>query len=223
MKTVICKSGAKGWQARLQENYTSLEEFKNYCEIYGIHTRLGYETPEQAWKENKVVEGSTNPSDFRVVLKDSEKDKRKTRVMLLYNMANDDLFAYFPDVKSSTLNPNERSCYSHVGQHSGCSREYAAESKPAELKKKGAECPANELIKELESIGYNLLVVSPVKLSVRDEITQLEYHRNPTPSELKFGYGATHYKSFLIKECCKPGRVPKQWFTAEDGLRYYRK
>ena len=60
-------------------------------------------------------------------------------------------------------------------------------------------------------------------MPVRDDVTEAEYHRPPTPSEVKFGHGATHYRTFPIEECCKPGtRVLKTWFVADDGLRYYR-
>lgn len=67
MKTVKCESGVKGWQSRLQKNYNSLEEFVSYCEIYGIHTRLGFDTPEEAWDENPIIQGSVIPSDLKLV------------------------------------------------------------------------------------------------------------------------------------------------------------
>jgi hypothetical protein len=53
-------------------------------------------------------------------------------------------------------------------------------------------------------------------------ITTLTFHRNPTASELKFGYGATHYRAFLIDECIKPNGDIKKWLKGPDGLRYYR-
>lgn len=61
-------------------------------------------------------------------------------------------------------------------------------------------------------------------LPVRDDVTRVTYHRPPTPSEVRFGHGATHYREFPVGECCKPGtRILKRWFTApDDGLRYYR-
>jgi len=49
-----------------------------------------------------------------------------------------------------------------------------------------------------------------------------KYHRKPTPYELKFGEGAVHYRIFTHKECSKPNGDLKQWFVADDGLRYYR-
>jgi len=62
------------------------------------------------------------------------------------------------------------------------------------------------------------------RLPVRDDVTEVEYHRGPTAYEIKFGHGATHYRTFPVAECCHPGtRIPKKWFVAEDdGLRYYR-
>jgi len=67
MAKVICKSGLEGWQNRLQENYSSFEEFKAWADCWGIHTRLGYKTIRGAWKANPMVQGSVIPSDFRKV------------------------------------------------------------------------------------------------------------------------------------------------------------
>lgn len=61
------------------------------------------------------------------------------------------------------------------------------------------------------------------RLPVRDEVTTVTYHRSPTPGEVRFGEGATHYRDFDVEECCHPGtRILKRWFVADDGLRYYR-
>ena len=75
MKKVICKSGLTGWQDKLQKVYSSLEEFESYCENYGIHSRLGFETPLEAWDANPTIQGSTDPSDLRKAtnLEDLEK------------------------------------------------------------------------------------------------------------------------------------------------------
>lgn len=67
MKRVICRSGIEGWQCDLRENYSSFDEFEDYCGIYYIHMLLGYKTPEDAWGDNPTVRGSTNPSDFEKV------------------------------------------------------------------------------------------------------------------------------------------------------------
>lgn len=61
-------------------------------------------------------------------------------------------------------------------------------------------------------------------LPLRDDVKTLTYHRNPTPDELKQGYGATHYRDFKPWECCyyAAGKYyPKKWFVSDDGLRYY--
>lgn len=63
----------------------------------------------------------------------------------------------------------------------------------------------------------------PSHLPVRDDVTEVVYHRPPTKSEITFGYGATHYRIFSIGECCHKGtRVLKKWLLADDGLRYSR-
>jgi len=56
---------------------------------------------------------------------------------------------------------------------------------------------------------------------MNDKIT---YHRNPTPSEIKFGYGAIHYADFDREECTNPktGKLKKWFVSPYDGLRYYR-
>jgi len=69
MKRVKCKSGIEGWQCRLRKSYSSLKEFSIYANFYGLHKRLGYKTPEAAWRANPLVRGSVNPSDFQRVLK----------------------------------------------------------------------------------------------------------------------------------------------------------
>jgi len=50
----------------------------------------------------------------------------------------------------------------------------------------------------------------------------ITYHRKPTPYEIKFGEGATHYKDFKRSQCTKPNGCRKQWLICPvDGLRYY--
>ena len=62
------------------------------------------------------------------------------------------------------------------------------------------------------------------RLPVRDDVEIVEYHRSPTQSEIRFGYGATHYCNFTIEECCHKGtRFLKKWIKSPyDGLRYFR-
>jgi hypothetical protein len=56
-----------GWRGRLQDQYFSWNEFKNCADIYGVVKRLGYKTAKAAWEDNPMVEGSTDPSDYRRV------------------------------------------------------------------------------------------------------------------------------------------------------------
>lgn len=62
------------------------------------------------------------------------------------------------------------------------------------------------------------------RLPLREDVSLVTYHRPPTPSEIRFGHGATHYRNFSPEECCHKGtRFLKQWFVSpDDGLRYYR-
>lgn len=51
----------------------------------------------------------------------------------------------------------------------------------------------------------------------------IEYHRKPTKSEIKFGHGAIHYKSFDESACTtKDGRIKKRLKCLSDGLIYTR-
>lgn len=65
--SVRTKSGIIGWRTRLQNNYSEHHEWYSAAQTYGLHKRLGYATPTQAWRENPVIEGSVVPSDFRKV------------------------------------------------------------------------------------------------------------------------------------------------------------
>ena len=50
------------------------------------------------------------------------------------------------------------------------------------------------------------------------------YSRKPTPAEIRFGHGATHYKDFSDEVARNPrtGRLKKWLKCPYDGLRYYR-
>ena len=49
----------------------------------------------------------------------------------------------------------------------------------------------------------------------------VEYHRKPTQGEIKFGYGATHYKDFEATIYLKRNGVSKQYLKCPiDGLFY---
>ena len=48
-------------------------------------------------------------------------------------------------------------------------------------------------------------------------------HRPPTAYEIKFGYGAIHYRDFELALWLKADGTLKKWIKAKnDGLRYYR-
>ena len=72
MARVRTRSGIMGWRERLRRSYSSLEEFKHYSSMYGLHKRLGFKSATAAWKADPMIEGSVIPSDFRRV-------KAKTR------------------------------------------------------------------------------------------------------------------------------------------------
>ncbi len=77
----------------------------------------------------------------------------KTKVKFLVHeeeTAEDDVFAYFPEEDFNFKKAYSKTVYSHVGQHSSCSPEYAAKSRNATPEEYA------DLRAELESIGYEL-------------------------------------------------------------------
>lgn len=52
--------------------------------------------------------------------------------------------------------------------------------------------------------------------------TLVDYHRQPTDWEIKWGYGALHYLSVPMSAVMKKDGTIKKWFRHKDGLRYYR-
>lgn len=92
------------------------------------------------------------PTGLKPVVK--ENDEPVTKVLFLVNEKdpeNSDLFAYFPE---ETSHGNYKTAYSHVGQHTSASPQYAEESRPATPEEYA------DLKAELESIGYNLDVLN---------------------------------------------------------------
>jgi hypothetical protein len=63
-KQVKCRSGLTGWQAKIQDNYADFEEWRTFAEMYGLHRKLGFDAPDEAWEANPVIQGSVEPSDF---------------------------------------------------------------------------------------------------------------------------------------------------------------
>jgi hypothetical protein len=59
-------------------------------------------------------------------------------------------------------------------------------------------------------------------LKVRRGTKTMNYWRNPTKGEIKFGYGAIHYRDFDIAECFNDDGSFRLALIAEnDGLKYY--
>jgi len=55
------------YQCRLRHNCKDFEEFQNCSDIYGLAERLGFDSAREAWDANPVVQGSTIPSDYKIV------------------------------------------------------------------------------------------------------------------------------------------------------------
>lgn len=120
----------------------------------------------------------------------------------MFHVEQSDLFAVL-DYKSGVL---KYDCYSKVGQHSTCSLNYIKECRQANYNE------YQDLLKELISIGYKVEVCNN---------QEVQGHRPPTKSEIKFGMGATHYKNFYLKILVKPDGTLKSKIKCKiDNLIY---
>lgn len=132
----------------------------------------------------------------------------KTKVLFLTHKKNAETMAFFP-LDRYNDDPKLFTCYAHIGQHSACHIDYANECELAE-----PSADYWDLQQELTDLGYDLENLNE---------KEFEYHRGPTPGEIKFGEGATHYKSFPINLVLKSIYKFKRWIKCpQDGLRYYR-
>lgn len=77
------------------------------------------------------------------------KTQELVKVVFKYHAKNKDLFAFFPEFKDRN---GYFASYAHVGQHSDCCILYAKEARNAKPHE------YEELKKELEQIGYNLII-----------------------------------------------------------------
>lgn len=77
----------------------------------------------------------------------------KTKVKFMYHEVHDDLFAYFPETKTTVaeIKGSVFDCYTHVGQHSHVVQGYIDECREATFEEREA------LHRELVSIGYDVV------------------------------------------------------------------
>lgn len=60
------------------------------------------------------------------------------------------------------------------------------------------------------------------KSQVSNDTKTIQYHRDPTKEEIKFGYGAIHYEDFDFQECFNSiGIFRKTIISKIDGLKYH--
>jgi hypothetical protein len=57
-------TGITGWQMRMKDNYSNFDEWNHYCDLYGLHLKLGFKAPKAAWDANPLMQGSVAPEDF---------------------------------------------------------------------------------------------------------------------------------------------------------------
>lgn len=58
----------KVWKDHLQNVYSDKEEWLEYDKIYNLAKRLGYSSPIKAWYDNPLIQGSTDPADYKKVI-----------------------------------------------------------------------------------------------------------------------------------------------------------
>ena len=75
----------------------------------------------------------------------------KVDIRFYYHSDNNDLFAFFPNVKETR---NSYLCYSHIGQHATCTYGYVLDCREA------TKDEYKSLVNELESLGYNLNILN---------------------------------------------------------------
>lgn len=73
----------KYWRQKLQKVYSDFEEFKQWDNIYSLAKRLGFRNAAEAWKTNPLIQGSTNPKDYRVI--------GKTNKMEVYRLSKNQI------------------------------------------------------------------------------------------------------------------------------------
>lgn len=61
-------------------------------------------------------------------------------------------------------------------------------------------------------------------LSVWDlDCKEIAYSRKPTRAEIAFGYGALHYRPFILREVIgNNGQIKKRLFAKDEGVWYSR-
>ena len=64
IKRVKCRSSLTGWQCRLRDNYKSYEEWEQYADLWSLHLKLGFKTPQTAWRADPIVQGSVDTADY---------------------------------------------------------------------------------------------------------------------------------------------------------------
>jgi len=134
-----------------------------------------------------------------------------TKVKFLIEKPEGDLpcnvFAFFPEMKHNDFETNLFTCYAHLGQHSACHLDYANECKEANYNE------YSDLLKELIGQGYTTLNVINTQT--------IECYREPTESEVKFGHGAIHWKTFKLANLLnKKGKIKTIFTCKSDNLKY---
>lgn len=54
------------WKDKIQDVYDSLDELIAIDDTYHLSTRLGFKSAEELWDANPMVQGSTDPSDYKL-------------------------------------------------------------------------------------------------------------------------------------------------------------
>ena len=144
---IYMKSGIKKWSDRLQNVYASFAEFLHYNQIYNLAARLGYETGQEAWLANPLVEGSVIPEDYRA----RSHPSAKTAVIFRRWRRSGRRHRHLPRRPGNHGSQHRQYSYEHVGQHAACSPKLLLDvTVPARPR----EC--RRLAEELQRIGYRL-------------------------------------------------------------------
>jgi hypothetical protein len=68
MLSASAKSAKPSWRMPLRKNYdNNFEQWEMYDRNYSLAQRLGFNSAEEAWEANPVIQGGVDPADFSVV------------------------------------------------------------------------------------------------------------------------------------------------------------
>ena len=203
------------------KKYTSAEQLvnalqsdaeKEYKKVVTVEDALTFRDWWGDFKKSAVNALERNfKQSMNEALNGSAKTFNERTTVILRKEDDGNVIAFFP----SQINGNRIACYSHMGQHSEADIDYMLNDTHAVTNSDNND--AMELLDELRQVGYkNIYPITP------NEKCTIEYHRKPTASEAKFGYGGVQYRDFpLLDVLDKNGDIKKRIKDEKGNIYTY--